>query len=146
MERLRTAAWLLRGISSIPGELRLERGVLVFTATGAGTLWPFQWRRLARALQRPTLSPPAHGETAVDLFAWPVEAVRVTAPWYWFGGGMVVRHAGVRLRLSFGAPASHAEGLGEATDQLREVRVMRARGREWRDALAAAGREGHRSR
>ncbi|MCA0374232.1 MAG: hypothetical protein LCH84_01100 [Gemmatimonadetes bacterium] len=141
MERLRTAAWLLRGISSIPGELRLERGVLVFTATGAGTLWPFQWRRLARALRRPTLSPPAHGETAVDLFAWPVEAVRVTAPWYWFGGGLVVRHEGIRLRISFGRPVAPAEGLGEAADQVREVRLMRQRGRQWVAALERARRE-----
>jgi hypothetical protein len=56
MSRLRTDAWLLRGVSSIPGELRLAAGTSSFTSSGTGSAWPLQRRRLGRALAQPTLA------------------------------------------------------------------------------------------
>ena len=43
---IRTEAWLLRGISSLPGMLELADGNLSFTAFGSGNFWGFQLRKL----------------------------------------------------------------------------------------------------
>ena len=44
---LSSEAWLLRGVfGSVPGELTLAGGQLSFTASGFGTLWKSQLRKL----------------------------------------------------------------------------------------------------
>ena len=134
---LRTDAWLLRGISGIPGELRLRAGTLSFTAHGAGSAWPRQLHKLAALLDRPPFNAALDAGTPVELFAWPVAEICVSQPWYYFGGGIKLRHRGAGLRMSFGRPvARHAPGRAFA--DLREVVTMRARGRLWAAALEAS--------
>lgn len=142
MSRLRTDAWLLRGVSSIPGELRLAAGTVSFTCSGTGSAWPFQLRRLGRALAQPTLAESLEAGRAFQLFRWPVAQVHATVPWYYFGGGIRLRHQGIELRFSFGRPASGSRSLAAAAAELEEVRSMRSRGRLWAKALAASASRG----
>lgn len=136
MTQLDTDAWLLRGISSIPGELRLAAGVLSFTCTGAGSAWPSQLRKLGRAVHQPQLAAALESQTRLELFRWPVDGIVATVPWYYFGGGIVLRHQGITLRFSFGRPASSGDGISDASAEFHEVGVMRRRGKIWMDALA----------
>ncbi len=68
---LRTDAWLLRGMSSIPGELRLSAGTLSFVCSGTGSAWPFRLRKLARALRDPSLVNVLQEGPPAPLFQWP---------------------------------------------------------------------------
>lgn len=136
---LHTDAWLLRGISSIPGTLRLAAGMLSFTCTGAGSAWPFQLRRLGHVVQQPQLAAILEHGASFEVFRWPVERIVAVQPWYYVGGGLVLRHEGIVLRFSFGRPASSGDGIAAATAQLHEVGTMRRRGTMWMDALAQAG-------
>lgn len=138
MTRLRTDAWLLRGISSIPGELRLSAGTLTFTCSGTGSAWPFQLRALGRVMGRPSLAESLEDGQPFQLFRWPVDQVHAAVPWYYFGGGIKLRHQGIRLRFSFGRPASNGRNLAAAAAELREVGDMRRRGRLWQQALSSA--------
>lgn len=136
--RLRTDAWLLRGISSIPGELHLASGTLSFACTGTGSAWPFQLRKLGRDTREPSLASVLEEGRPFQLFQWPADRVQATLPWYYFGGGIKLQYQGVQLRFSFGRPASSTHGLAAAADELREVSTMRSRGKLWASALAAA--------
>ncbi len=138
MPRLRTDAWLLRGISSIPGELRLGSGSLSFVASGAGSAWPFQLRKLESALQKPGLSAAIEQGKALEFFNWPASQVTSEAPWYYFGGGIKLRHQSIQLRFSFGRPANPSHNVARAAAELREVGTMRSQGKLWTAALARA--------
>jgi hypothetical protein len=147
MEALQSEAWLLRGISSIPGELRLRKGRLSFRAEYFGNAWPFQTRRLERLLGKPGLAASLERGEARVLFEWPLEEVTAWCPWYYFSGGLKLRRAGVTLRLSLGQPANTEVNLassgtplalGQAAEHLGEVRRMRHQGKRWLAALAAA--------
>ncbi len=147
MDALRSDAWLLRGISSIPGELKLREGRLSFRAEYFGNAWPFQTRRLERLLDRPGLAASLERGEARVLFDWPLDELTVWCPWYYFGGGLKLRRAGVTLRLSLGQPANTEANLGSsgtplalgpAAENLGEVRRMRRQGKRWLAALAAA--------
>lgn len=136
-------AWLLRGISSIPGRLLLEHGHIRFVAASSGTAWPWQLRKLARQL---ATTWPGDGDGRAhdaELFRWPLAAVRAWAPWYYFSGGIRLAHAGQVLRFSFGRPVD-ADARGEELDVYREVDRMRATGLQWLAVLSQAGmRRGH---
>lgn len=138
MIRLRTDAWLLRGISSIPGELRLANGKLSFTCSAFGSAWPFQLRKLGQLLDQPSLAKALEDGKTLQLFQWPVEQVQPTVPWYYFGGGIKLRHQGIQLRFSFGRPSSGGHSLAAAASDLKELGVMRSRGKRWAKALATA--------
>lgn len=142
-QSLRSEAWLLRGISSLPGELILERGMLQFVAHGTGSIWPGQLRTLEQALRMPGLATSIDRDGRSRLFAWRVNAVHAWAPWYYFAGGIKLAHAGVVLSFSFGRPANmevrrHADGFGaiaEVRKQVESIRRMRDGGRGWLAAL-----------
>ena len=136
MNRLETDAWLLRGISSLPGELRLASGRLSFVCSGSGSARPFQIRRLAQVMGQPCLVEAIAEGRAVPLFVWPADQVETVFPWYYFGGGLKLRYRGVQLRFSFGRPASPGYGLGAAASDLKEAATMRSRGKLWSKALA----------
>ena len=87
MRSLRTEAWLLRGISSIPGELLLRDGVLSFSATDTGSAWPWQLRKLERSLGVPGFAGALEKAHRRTLFRWPVRSMRFWVPWYYVGGG-----------------------------------------------------------
>ncbi|HMN78451.1 MAG TPA: hypothetical protein PKA20_00855 [Burkholderiaceae bacterium] len=139
MQSLRTEAWLLRGISSIPGELVLRGGVLSFSARSTGSAWPWQLRKLERSLGAPGFAGALEKGYRRTLFQWPVRSVRFWVPWYYFGGGIKVSRDGLVLRLSFGRPANtRASNLASAFANLKEVAVMRRRGKLWLAALESA--------
>ncbi len=143
MNRLRTEAWLLRGISSIPGELLLQGGALKFIAQGTGSAWPWQIAKLERLLQASGYAIAAEAGKPFALFEWPVSEVEAVVPWYYFGGGIVLARNGRRLRFSFGSPASTNRSLASAFENIRKVGVMRSRGRLWSTAIAkASGKPG----
>lgn len=135
-----TPAWLLRGISSLPGELRLHSSTLSFVAFGPGSAWPAQLRTLAAQLGRPDVARALGGGRPVELFAWPVHEVTVSRPWYYFGGGLKLRRQGTGVRVSFGRPAVGSRDPRQALTELREVAAMRARGKLWAATLARAAR------
>ena len=137
---MNTAAWLLRGISSIPGELRLSSATVSFIAYGPGSAWPGQLRKLAALLGKPAFGPALDDGVFVELFAWPVGEVSVSRPWYYFGGGIKLRRRGIGLRISFAQPVGARVGPGQALSDLRAVPAMRARGKLWASALAKATR------
>lgn len=139
---LRSEAWLLPGLfSSIPGELILADGMLCFTASGTGSAWPSQLRMLERRLQTPGLAASIDGGHSTRCFRWRVDAVEAWVPWFYFGGGLRLRHAGIVVSLGFARPANMDARLGafgEVARQFRAVRRMRGQCREWMDALAPA--------
>jgi hypothetical protein len=138
MTRLRTDAWLLRGTSSLPGELRLHAGILTFTSKGTGSTWPFQLRKLGSLLSQPNLAKAVEAGTPFQFFAWPAREVQTATPWYYFGGGIKLRFQSTELRFSFGRPASNSHNLAAAASELKEVSAMRKRGKLWANALANA--------
>lgn len=137
---LRTPAWLLRGISSLPGELRLRSATLSFVAHGSGSAWPGQLRTLASLLGTEPLGAALDAGRFVELFSWPVADITVSQPWYYVGGGIKVRREGIVLRISFGRQVGARGGPDRAVADLGEVATMRARGRLWASALAEAVR------
>lgn len=136
-------AWLLRGISSIPGELKLADGRLSFKAFGFGTFWRFQLNRLERETGQPGLSERLdNGETAL-VFHCPLKDVDVCFPWYYFSGGLVIRLDGINYKFSFGRPANTStsslnKNVLQAMNNLREVGNMRQTGKAWRKAIASS--------
>jgi hypothetical protein len=148
MMKMRSEAWLLRGISSLPGELRLKNGVLLFeTNCGVGTMWPWQLRKLERVLAAPGFAATVEDGKDAIAFRWPVAEIEAWCPWIYFGGGIKLRRGNVTLRFSFGRPANTQPNLGssgsplalpQAVENLSEIGVMRKRGAAWKAALADA--------
>ncbi|MDX2192304.1 MAG: hypothetical protein NW201_03050 [Gemmatimonadales bacterium] len=140
MANMRSAAWLLRGISSVPGELLLQGRTIRFAATGPGSAWPWQLRKLERLCGAAGWAERVLAGERAELFAWEVATVRAWVPWHYFGGGMKLGRDALVLRLSFGRPGNTRTGGVESVGaQLGEVAAMRARGRQWQEALARAG-------
>lgn len=142
---LRTDAWLLRGISSIPGTLALAENRLRFTASGYGTAWPFQLRTLERVAARPGLAHRLDADETALVFDLPLGEVRdVSFPWYYFSGGVKLTARGVRYRFSFARPANTrtppnrehalevARTVGSAAS---EISRARRNGEAWKAAL-----------
>lgn len=128
---LATPAWIMAGrLRNVPGMLVAGGGGLTFV-----------------------------GESG-PVFSVPLAAVSdVRWPWYWFGGGCVLRAAGERYKITFvrpnGAPdvpptlldqgvsllalaAGETVGHPSAIRGLLDVRSGRRAGAAWREALPAA--------
>ena len=144
MADLHSEAWLMRGVSSIPGELRLGSPTLSFTATGIGSAWPFQLRKLAAQLHRPIPVEALELGQPVQLFAWPVRELVPSAPWFYFGGGINLRRGHLKLRIGFGKPVGVIGDPGGALTGLRGLGAMRELGALWASALAEASQKGSR--
>ena len=140
MSNLHTDAWLLRGISSIPGELSLRSEVLSFVASGSGSAWPFQLRKLGELFQQPALQAELNAGHTVPLFAWPVREISASIPWYYFAGGITLQRRGVLVRLGFGRPVDAGRVPGQPMEGLSEVGAARKRGKLWASALTEAAR------
>lgn len=138
MSRLRSEAWLLRGISSLPGELGLNAGKLSFISTATGSTWPFQLRKLGAVLNRKGLAKAVEEGKPFQFFEWPAHEVRVSMPWYYFGGGIKFKYQDTELRFSFGRPVSTGPELADVAAELRELGAMRSRGKLWAKALSDA--------
>ena len=126
-------AWLLRGISSIPGELRLSGSILSFTAHDTGTAWDWQLRKLERgAGSTGFMEALKRGGRAV-LFSESLADLRVRSPWYYFSGGVVLEIRRQKYRLSFGQPARSSADDNE----LQTIGTTRRAGKQWLRALNA---------
>jgi hypothetical protein len=131
---LASPAWLLRGISAIPGQLRLSRSVLTFTAHGSGTAWAWQLRKLERSTGRPGLAQALESDERWVVFSEALDAIRVSSPWYYFAGGIVVRIGPHDYRISFGKPA-RSSGDDDGLDAVSDMRRL---GKQWMLALGVA--------
>ncbi len=129
----RSPAWLLRGISTVPGELRLAGRQLSFWATDRGSAWDWQLRKLDPHARTVDFSRRLGTGGPTLLFSERLEDLRVHAPWYYFRGGLVVTTPKTAYKLSFGRPArsSGMLGLHQAADELRTASNMRTIGQEW---------------
>jgi hypothetical protein len=135
---LRGECWLLLGISSLPGELILSGGKLTYLASGNGSAWPWQLRKLERQLNAPGLAARLHDAGSFQVFSEPVQALTFWCPWYYFDGGLKVQIKEIVLRLSFAKPGNSGEfRMGERD----EVAIIRSRGKLWQIALTGVGRE-----
>ena len=126
-------AWLLRGISSIPGELTLTESRISFIAQDRGTAWDWQLSKLALQSGNPAFMDTLKSGSAVVLFNEPLSDILVRSPWYYFSGGLVLQIRGKSFRVSFGGPA----GSSSASDEFRAVSAMRRIGKKWLQALTA---------
>ena len=134
-DAIRTAAWLLMGLSgSAPGVLELAGGRLSYTVHGRGALTGGQLRELERRTAMPGLADALDCGAAVTLFDVPLAAVGyVVFPWYYFGGGMKLTAGGVGHRFSFLRPQNTQDAPGVAG-----IPAGRAVGRAWRAALSSS--------
>lgn len=130
-ECLCSPAWLLRGISSIPGELALRDSRVSFTAQDAGSAWDWQLKKLELVSGSPGFMETLKRGTAVTLFDAPLTEIIVRSPWYYFSGGLVLKVRGRSYRVSFGGPA----GSSSASDEFQAVSSMRRVGKSWLQAL-----------
>ena len=126
-------AWLLRGISSIPGELTLSESRISFIAQDPGSAWDWQLKNLALISGNSEFMEALKRGTAVVLFSESLADIVVRSPWYYFSGGLVLQVRGKSFRLSFGGPS----GSSSAGDELRAVSAMRCVGKKWLQALTA---------
>jgi hypothetical protein len=146
-KRLRSEAWLLLGISSLPGELVLSSGTLSYFAHSTGSAWPWQLRKLERRVSNNGLAKAIDEGSQHLVFEWSVDKLQSWCPWYYFDGGIKVKHENLVLRFSFGAPANTqvrardsglADVLKEAVASVRDVAAMRRRGKLWQKALSTS--------
>ena len=129
---LSSPAWLLRGISSIPGELRLSGSRICFNAYERGSAWDWQLKKLERVAGKPGFVKSLKSGSTTLLFNEPLKDIQVHSPWYYFSGGLVLQIRGESYRLSFGRPArSSSDG-----DEMGTVFTMRHLGKKWLHALA----------
>jgi hypothetical protein len=141
--RLLSNAWLLRGISSIPGELVLASGTVSFTAFNTGSAWPWQLRKLERLVGAEGIAQSIDDGQRSLVLQWPVDSLQAWCPWYYFGGGIKLRRGDLVLRFSLAEPANmraRAPGTDilNAIEGVDQVRVMRSLGARWLAALAAS--------
>ncbi len=125
-------AWMLRGISAIPGALELRGSVLSFVAHDTGTAWDWQLRKLERQAGRAGIMDALKDDRPAVLFREARTDIRVRCPWYYFSGGIVVQIGRQTYRLSFGRPARSS---GSEEDELQSVSHMRRVGKQWLRAL-----------
>ncbi len=132
--QLITRAWLLRGISSIPGTLKLSKGRLSFTASDAGTCWGFQLRKLEAQAGRAGLAERLSKDKNTVVFDVPLADVQqVHFPWFYFSGGVKLTLHGVRYRFGFDKPAN-TRMPSEGVD-LSEIKKARRSGKAWKAVL-----------
>jgi hypothetical protein len=146
-QSLRSQAWLLRGNSSLPGELVLKSGQLSFIAHNTGSAWPWQLRKLERELASPGIAKAIDEGQKTVVFVWPVGEIRAWCPWYYFGGGIKVARENIVLRFSLGMPANMQLRAGPANPvaavlqifaTLKDIRNMRTQGALWQRALTGS--------
>ena len=139
--KLESPAWLLRGVSSLPGRLSLAGGTLSLTLHSTGSAWGWQLRKLDRGAAATDLSARLRLGQPALLFRERLENVVIGSPWYYFRGGLIVATARGNWRISFGRPAGSTgfEGLGEEADELGTALAMRRTGSRWLQVLRQAG-------
>jgi hypothetical protein len=88
---LRSPEWLITGVGSVPGELKLADGRLSFTAFGRGNLGRRQLNKLEGDAHQPGLADRMNGGENSVVFELPITEVEVEFPWHYFECGLRVR-------------------------------------------------------
>lgn len=122
-----SVAWLLVGIRSIPGELRLQRGRLSFVAQGTGTALERQLLRFERHACSEDFSSRLKAGQRATLFDELLADVQVASPWHFFSGGMVVTTRCDSYRFAFGQPLP----AWDACQDMKAAARMRRVGKQW---------------
>jgi len=136
---LNQPVWLLRGVQSASGMLRLSNGTISFSCDGQGQLFAFQLRKLERQLGQKGLAEHLEQDRRSQLFSLPATACGIRWPWYYFSGGFVITlDNGVKLRLSFARPNS-TRGMNQniqlSTHGAVDAMAARQVGKQWKYAL-----------
>ena len=129
---MRSAAWLLCGISTVPGELELRGSRLSFTARGTGSAWDWQLSKLERLSGAAGFASRLKEGGSAQLFRASLQDITTHCPWYFFSGGIVVGVRQQTYRFSFGRPVN----LSGGGDDLHTFYAMRKLGKQWIRALA----------
>lgn len=140
--RFDSPVWLLRGISSLPGQMDLVDGWLSLRLLGEGNAWDWQLRKLARLTADSDLIDRLLDGQRPLVFRERLENLSIDWPWYYFRGGLVVTAGEARWRISFGPPVGNVgnRSLESALDNLNTVVSMRAIGKRWLQAIESACR------
>lgn len=133
--KLSHEAWLLRGISSIPGQLTLAKGKLTFTTASSGSAWSWQLKRLERDAKKPGLAAALQEGEEVVVFDFAVTDIKVVFPWYYFSGGLQIKAGGVSYNFSFARPANENRSDADAFAGAAEIPEIRRKGKAWKAAL-----------
>lgn len=135
--KLRTEAWLLMGISSVFGELKLSDGRLSFTAYGMGSLSESQLNTLERDARQAGLAERLNNNETAVLFDAPLAEIESKFPWYYFSGGVKLVVGGAHYRFSFDRPANENVpcDVGNALDAGDGIINARQRGKAWQAVL-----------
>jgi hypothetical protein len=150
VNELRSPCWLLRGISSIPGELVLRESAVSFVATHSGSALPWQLRKLEQMLGTDHLARALDDGEPIQALEWSVREIQAWCPWYYFGAGLKIRRGNVEFHFSFGEPGNERlsgrptnllAALPQIVATLQEVRSMRSVGAVWKAALESAAIE-----
>ncbi len=144
-----TEAWLLKGINSLPGALKLQDGRLSYTAFGTGTCGHGLLSKLEQASGQTGFAQRLEDGDEALLFDAPLTGVeKIDFPWYYFSGGMKVTVGGVRYRIGFDRPANSTvpmhfdeslEDLSRGLESVSEVARARRSGKAWKAVLGDAG-------
>ena len=140
-----TQAWLLQGVNSIPGVMKLEDGRLSYTAVGCGTFGSRSLRDLASRLGKEVAAQQLENGDEALLFDAPLAEIQdIHFPWYYFSGGVKLSVHGVGLRFGFDRPANTTvpdsvadsmENLVEGMESVAEISRARRSGKVWKELL-----------
>ena len=140
-----TQAWLLQGVNSIPGVMKLEDGRLSYTAVGCGTFGSRSLHDLASRLGKDVAADKLEdGDEALLFDVALAEVQDVNFPWYYFSGGVKLSVHGVGLRFGFDRPANtmmsdavadSMENLVEGIESVAEISRARKSGKVWKELL-----------
>lgn len=104
---LTTEAWLLMGLTgSSQGIMKLEKGNLSFSIYGRGNLSFWHLRELKKMMAVKDLIKKLKADKIVELFKVPLKKVKVSYPWYYFGGGCMISIEDIKIKISFMKPAN----------------------------------------
>ena len=125
------------------GILSLAKGHLTYTAHGQGALSSGHCRKLGRHCGQPDLAQGLGDEEGVRIFDEPVDALRFSFPWLYFGGGMKVHTSEACFRLSFLRPANTMASIEAGILSGNSILRGRKAGRRWRELLTGSPAAGN---
>ena len=139
MERtiqLCTAAWLLRGISSIPGMMKFANNRLSYTAFSSGNFWDYQLRKLKVDAGREGLEKLLSNDEKTVIFDVPFSQVQdIHFPWYYFSAGVKLSLGGTGFRFGFDQPANTripTNLMDEFRESMKQISQGRQSGKAWK--------------
>ncbi|MBT7410650.1 MAG: hypothetical protein HN826_13185 [Methylococcales bacterium] len=130
-----TEAWLLRGISCLPGLLKLDNQILSYTALDYGNLWNFQLRKLELTNNINNIKQELDEKHKIILFELPMSEVKQAhIPWHYFSGGIKITTNKNHFRFSFARPANTYFPM-ERLNASNDILESRQSGKAWKKVL-----------